>query len=189
MRKALSNIKLTKKQEDFCQAYVDSGNASDAYRESYNCSNMKPATINRKAKELLDDGKITARIEQLQQDLRKVSNIQRERLLYELLALATSRITDYGQFTRKTQTFTIKNFNSLTDMQKRAIQSLTPTKYGYSIRLHSKDAAIERIMRMLGYEAPRKIDHTNQGGKFDGSIDTVIILPSNGREVILDEKE
>ncbi|MFC2112106.1 terminase small subunit [Bacteroidota bacterium] len=162
------HIKLTKKQEDFCQAYVDSGNASDAYRESYNVSRMKTETINRSASELLKNHKITTRIEQLQQNLRKVSNIQRERLLYELFAMATSSIPDYGQFTRKTQSFTIKNFNSLTDMQKRAIQSMTPTKYGYSIKLHSKESAIEKIIRMLGYEAPRKFD---QNFRFEGLTD------------------
>ena len=53
---------LTQKQESFCLAYIETGNATEAYRRSYNASNMADTTVNRKAKELLDNGKITARL-------------------------------------------------------------------------------------------------------------------------------
>ena len=39
---------------------------SDAYREAYNTSNMKPATVNREAHALMANPKITARVETLQ---------------------------------------------------------------------------------------------------------------------------
>ena len=58
-------VKLTIKQERFARKYVAIGNASEAYRLVYNSENMKPATINRKAKELLDNGKIAALIEKV----------------------------------------------------------------------------------------------------------------------------
>ncbi|MAI44852.1 MAG: hypothetical protein CBC34_002880 [Hyphomicrobiaceae bacterium TMED74] len=45
---------LTPKQHKFCLKYVESGNASLAYREVYDCSGSKPSTVSRKAKELLD---------------------------------------------------------------------------------------------------------------------------------------
>lgn len=57
---------LTPKQERFCRLYIELGNASEAYRQAYSCKNMKSSTINRKAKELLDNGKITARVKELQ---------------------------------------------------------------------------------------------------------------------------
>lgn len=56
---------LTPKQESFCLAYLHLGNASEAYREAYDANACKPATINRKAKELLDNGKIAARLTEL----------------------------------------------------------------------------------------------------------------------------
>lgn len=58
---------LTQKQEHFCQAYIETGNASEAYRQSYNAENMKPESIHRKACELMENGKVTARIIQLQE--------------------------------------------------------------------------------------------------------------------------
>lgn len=59
-------MELTIKQEGFCMDYVECGNASEAYRRNYNAENMKPETINRKAKELMDNGKISARVAELQ---------------------------------------------------------------------------------------------------------------------------
>jgi hypothetical protein len=58
--------KLTPKQEAFAKAYIETGNASEAYRRSYDAGKMKPATVNRKAVELLENGKITARLAELQ---------------------------------------------------------------------------------------------------------------------------
>lgn len=53
---------ITPKQEAFCLAFVETGNASEAYRRAYDAENMKPESINRKAKELIDNGKIAARL-------------------------------------------------------------------------------------------------------------------------------
>ncbi|EPZ98572.1 terminase small subunit, partial [Glaesserella parasuis] len=40
---------LTPKQEKFCQLYIELGNASEAYRQAYDCSKMSNETINTKA--------------------------------------------------------------------------------------------------------------------------------------------
>lgn len=56
---------LTPKREAFAQAYIETGNASEAYRRSFNAQNMKPETINREAKALLDHPKVSTRIAEL----------------------------------------------------------------------------------------------------------------------------
>ena len=58
-------MSLTIKQEKFCMVYVETGNASEAYRQAYNCENMKEATINRNAKMMIDDNKISTRVKEL----------------------------------------------------------------------------------------------------------------------------
>ena len=57
--------KLTQKQENFCLAYIETGNASEAYRRVYNAEKMKPETVNNKAHVLLKKGEIRARLEEL----------------------------------------------------------------------------------------------------------------------------
>ena len=47
---------LTPKQEKFALAYIETGNAAEAYRIAYDAENMKPVTTRRKAAELLQHG-------------------------------------------------------------------------------------------------------------------------------------
>ena len=57
---------LTPKQEAFALAYVETGNASEAYRRSYNAEKMKPSVIAVKASELLAHGNVAVRVAELQ---------------------------------------------------------------------------------------------------------------------------
>ena len=66
---------LTPKQEKFCQQFISTGNASEAYRQSYVCSKMKNTTINRAAHDLVENSKVTARIGELQEVGRKRHDI------------------------------------------------------------------------------------------------------------------
>jgi phage terminase small subunit len=68
----------------FARAYVETGNASEAYRRAYNASSMKDETIWRKAKECLDNGKVTARIEALRAEHAQRHNITVDSLTCEL---------------------------------------------------------------------------------------------------------
>lgn len=91
-------MKLTQKQENFCLAYIESGNASEAYRSAYKAERMKSATINRKAAELMDNGKITARLEQLRAPVRERAQITLESHLERLnhLSLMAEQAEQYS---------------------------------------------------------------------------------------------
>ncbi|MGR6981765.1 terminase small subunit [Testudinibacter sp. P27/CKL/0425] len=58
---------LTQKQEAFCLAYIETGNATNAYKQAYSVENMKPESINVEASKLLNSPKISQRIEELRQ--------------------------------------------------------------------------------------------------------------------------
>ena len=89
--------KLTLKQEAFARAYVETGNASEAYRRAYDAGAMKEETIWRKAKECLDNGKVTARVEQLQARHQKRHDVNVDSLTRELDEDRTSA-REAGQF-------------------------------------------------------------------------------------------
>lgn len=76
--------KLTPKQEAFCLAYVETGNASEAYRRAYSAGSMKPDVIAVKASELLKNGKVTVRVQELQGDIQKRHEITVDDLIAEL---------------------------------------------------------------------------------------------------------
>lgn len=90
-------LSLTPKQEAFCQAYLETGNASEAYRRSYDASEMKEATINRKAKELTDNGKISARLSELRSGILKRHEVTVDRIIRELALIGFSNMLDYVQ--------------------------------------------------------------------------------------------
>lgn len=81
---ALDSVVLKPKQESFCQKYIELGNASEAYRQSYDAEDMNSNVIHTKASELLKNGKVTVRIEQLRKAHKMRHNINIDVLLLEL---------------------------------------------------------------------------------------------------------
>ena len=80
----MAELNLTPKQESFCQLYIELGNASEAYRQSYDADSMQSDTVNRRAKELLDNGKIGARLDKIRKEHAMRHNITVDSLLIEL---------------------------------------------------------------------------------------------------------
>lgn len=81
----MTQDKLTPKQEKFALAYVETGNASEAYRQSYNVGeNTKQETVWRKAIEVLQNGKVAARVITLQNEARARTMVTIEGLTKEL---------------------------------------------------------------------------------------------------------
>lgn len=63
-------MSLTPKQEAFAQAIADGKTQSDAYRSAFDVSpTTKPETIHKRASELMSDGEVTGRVEELKQAL------------------------------------------------------------------------------------------------------------------------
>lgn len=85
-------IKLTPKEEKFARLYVEIGNASEAYRQSYNVGeNTKEETTWRNAHAVLTRTNVQARISEIQDQAMAVHKITVESLvgeLDEIMALA-----------------------------------------------------------------------------------------------------
>lgn len=139
---------------------------------AYSCDGMKPATINRKAFEMLENGKITARIGELQEEQRGRSKITKDRILAELANIAFTSIADmHNSWVERA------DFDKLTPQQKSSIKSISTKvlkkNIGSSdepeivdveyvkIELHDKIKAIERICKMLGFDSAEQIEVKN----------------------------
>ena len=158
-------MKLSIKQEKFCNFYLESGNASEAYRRSYNCLKMKSETINTKACQLLKKDKIRARVEELQSELKKKTEITKERVLEELGKIGFSSIAHlHNTWIER------KEFEKITDDQKACIKSISTKVMKKNIgtnelpdivnvelvkiELYDKVRALEVINNMMGFERP-----------------------------------
>ncbi|BEV00089.1 terminase small subunit [Novosphingobium olei] len=58
-------MSLTPKQEAFCLAYIETGNASEAYRQAYDARKMKAGAIHVAASKLLDNPKVALMVDEL----------------------------------------------------------------------------------------------------------------------------
>lgn len=88
--------RFTDKMELFCLAYVETGNASEAYRRSYNTANMADKTAQREGYNTLQKPQVQARIEELRNQAMDRHEITVDTLLLELeqariLALDTKK--------------------------------------------------------------------------------------------------
>lgn len=145
-------MKLTVKQEIFCNTYLETGNATEAYRQAYDCGNMKYDTIVKRAGEMLHKGVVKGWLEAKHADLNERSDIRKQEILEELKSIAFADIADYVDFDGSL--LSIKPLDQLTSSQRRAIEYIRKTKHGIEIRLHGKSWSIDRICKMLGFDAP-----------------------------------
>jgi phage terminase small subunit len=65
---------LTPKQEAFCRGYLETGNATEAYRRAYDVDpNSRDSWLHVEACQLLGSPKITRRVEELQDEAARLS--------------------------------------------------------------------------------------------------------------------
>lgn len=74
---------LTPKQERFCVLYVETGNASEAYRQAYS-SKGNQATVKKRASELLGRGDIAGTISKLRGAVAQTHGVTVASLIAEL---------------------------------------------------------------------------------------------------------
>jgi 23S rRNA pseudoU1915 N3-methylase RlmH len=184
---------LTHRQENFAQSYARHLCASDAYRASYSYKNMKKATVNRRAIEVLQTPKVAARIKQLKNLVAAVATerfkVDAGELLRHLDILRKSNIKEYVEIVENKINVGFddeemqdiyatnlelrwKPFSRLTEEQTMCIESIKETKYGIELKLHGKDWTIEKIAKHTGfYEKDNKqkvapIEYKNVSKRF-----------------------
>lgn len=145
---------LTAKQESFCQAYIKLGDKSAAYREVYDTSKMKPASVNRLAVALFDNIKITSRVAELQNELKKRNDVSIDEVVTTLANMLRFDIADLYK-----EDGSLKPIKDMSKEARLMIQQLDTDEIfikGKTIGLtkkvktYSKVDAIEKLMKYLG---------------------------------------
>ena len=126
----------------FCLAYLETGNASEAYRRAYDADKMKAETINKRSSELMQNGAITGRVEQLRAPVRDRAQITLESHLERLnhLSLMAEQAEQYSA--------AIKAEESRGKVAGLYVEKIDHTTNGESINTISPaQAAIERFKK------------------------------------------
>lgn len=160
------NTGLTDKQEKFCREYLETLNASESYRRAYNCENMNTQTIARKAGELINTPKVSARLDYLREHAAEAANISLQRIIKEHARIAFSDATRV-----RSGWYTLKEFNDLTEDERACIKSVetkqrkTMNEDGervieewVKVQVYDKQKALDALCNILGYNSPQKLE-------------------------------
>lgn len=135
--------KLTPKQERFCEEYIVDLNATQAaIRAGYS-----ERTANEQGAQLLAKLSIQQRMQELQAERSKRTEITQDRVVKELAAMAFAKATDYAQITSNGVALTPTAH--LTPVQQAAITGIKETQSGIEVKL-DKIKALELLGRHLG---------------------------------------
>ena len=155
---------LTQKQEAFALAYFETGNASEAYRRSYNAANMKPETVTNKAHALIKRGDVRARLDELNASAVSSVVMTRKEALERLSTFARTDLSDlveFGSYEIGEQdgqpvmqaSWHIRD-SALQDPKKLAVISeLSAGRDGIKIKTHSPLQAIQQLAKLQGWDA------------------------------------
>ena len=83
---------MTPKQEYFCLAYIETGNASEAYRQAYNAGKMKPESVTVEAAKLMANPNITLRVAELKSEL-----VERHKVTADTIAIMLREDRQFAQ--------------------------------------------------------------------------------------------
>lgn len=163
-----TGIEITDKQKRFCEEYIFDFNGSRAAI----AAGYSKDTSRSIASELLTKPNIQAYIKGLQSDLERTSGISRMKVLREHEKLAFSSIAHLHNTWMER-----KDFDKLTDEQKACIAEIStqtrqimvgdiPAEIEFvKIKLYDKQKALDSISKMLGFDAPDKVEHNINGLK------------------------
>lgn len=120
--------KLTVKQDAFAQAYLETGNASEAYRRAYNVKpSTKPETVHEQASRVMADRKVSARVAELQAHHAKRHDVTIDKIVRELALLGFANMQDY--IVTQSDGSAYADMSALTRDQAAAIGEITSETY------------------------------------------------------------
>ena len=158
----MASANISDKQRRFCEEYViDFNGTQAAIRVGYS-----PKTANEQGARLLANVSVQEYISQLKEKAAEESGITKKQLIDELAKIAFFDIRKI--YNDDNSLLPIKDFDndsaaSVAGIEVDEIFDFNPkTKqkelsgYTRKVKIHNKIAAIERVSKMLGYDAPAK---------------------------------
>ena len=152
MSEALINVvKLTPKQQRFVDEYLIDLNATQAATRA----GYSPRTANEQAARLLVNVSIQEAIQKARKAQEKRTQISADKILEEYAKIAFSNIQDFAEF--NDGTVRLISSEEIDREKLAAIESVSETKDGVRLKLHSKLSALDKLAQHLGIDKPNSI--------------------------------
>lgn len=136
---------LTPKQEKFVEVFLETSNASEAYRQAYDVGeNTKATTIKRRAHDVLNDSNVKATIADRKEKTRKKYDLKRDDIIQMYMAIINSHEKLRGVFDGK----------SISASAMKKVYAMSNSGY---IRGSDVKGAIDKVAEMLGLDKPPEV--------------------------------
>ena len=132
--------KDTEKKQKFADEFKKCGNQSEAYRRAYNTEGMKAETIASEASRLMNDPHVTARLENIQEEINKDTILSAQQLQEEL--------TKYIKGQKEEECIVTEGTGKGYSQARLINKKVTPK---------DKLKAIELLAKIAGYDQSEKV--------------------------------
>lgn len=148
---------LNSKQEAFCQHYILLGNGSYAYTLAYGA---KGRSAEANAARLLRNDKVLARLSELQAQKSREFAFLGERIINELSAIAFAdglSVLEWVATGEGQGQYQMKSPEQMHPTIRSAIAEVRQTRFGVTVKLGDKIAALGHLARILGLNSDLNI--------------------------------
>jgi phage terminase small subunit len=158
---------LSVKKEAFCQEYVLNGGVGSRAAEAAGYSANGSAAA---ASKMLLETEVAARIEEIREEIRTDGGINKLALIQELKGVAFSNVVDFLQIS--SAGVDIKEIDKLPRHKQIAIAEISEQSNDFGgssvkLKLHPKIQAIERLLKMAGFDGPNEGDNIPEGNTLE----------------------
>lgn len=161
---------LTPKQRKFVQELIKGKSQREAYKAAYNAENMSDAVIDVKASELLKNGKVTVRLEQLRTKSVKRTEakaiITREEIIKGIADIAKGDISDYLDFRTEKQVVArdqdtgeaiidyapIVELKDSRTVNTKNVKEISIGRSGLKLKTYDRDTALYKLADLMGLD-------------------------------------
>lgn len=140
--------RLTPKQLQFAQSYLETGNKIEAYLCAYDCSGMINKTISRKAQHVASIPHVAAKISELQEAAAERSRLTVDDLIAEYRRIAFSTIADFVNVVDGV--VTVRDLDSISPEQRACLRRFRVRAGHVEVELHDKVNARNALGKHLG---------------------------------------
>lgn len=156
--------RLTEKQEKFCQFYLDTdGNASEAYRMAYDAVNMQSNSIWNAASLLMDNPKVTQRINEIRTKRAAASKVDRQKVEQVLMDIVTADPNDLYIIDVRTGKIKMRTPSQLPKKMRNALKKIKNSKGIVEYELNGRVEAARLLGSWNGWDAPKEVNVNNTG--------------------------
>lgn len=166
---------MTQRQENFALAYIETGNASEAYRRAYPRSRgWTDKAVHTRASLLLGLADVSRRVAELRAAAESAAVATRQEILEVLTRVVRACPADVLDAEGCVD---LERLRALRQEVQEVVVEDTPVGRRYKVKLRDAIAAADRIAKLEGWDKPQRLDLTTGGQPFRTEI---VIVPRGG---------